>query len=338
MKPNFPLFANDAQSGIIMAANAHDIEACLRAGNVLTAANDANLSGFLLSQPLTEFIVGAGAEDREQLQPLLDRVAPFTPAPDSFMYLVEDDTQAGISPAAVEMKRAIGGDFTVDTPKGTQAAGILDHYGLSMWIDVRQGGMNPRVQQRYAMILKNRLLRGMIEEALTLLSNAATADSASNWNASGADPDSDVDDMVDASGDASGANANRVLYGGGAWMKRRRSYRKEARTNGGELGRLTPEELALAMGLDDVVLVGARKRSSASALTKILNNTVIAYDASEGLLPTDSSNIKRFGETGEFQVFVNTSSPVRTLVTVHTKALLKITRTTGIRKRAVTFT
>lgn len=338
MKLNFPFITPNAASGIIHAANAVEIEACLRAGNVLSAANDANLTGFLLSQPLTEFVSGAGAEDREQLQPLLDRICPFTPSPDSFTYLVEDDTQAGISPAAVDMKRAIGGDFTIDTPKGSNASGILDHYGLSMYVDVRQGGTNARVQQRYAMILKNRLLRGMIEESLTLLSNAASADSASNWNATGADPDSDVDDMVDAAGDASGTNANRVLYGGGAWMKRRRSYRKEARTNGGELGRLTPEELAQSMGLDDVVLVNARKRSSSTALSKILNNTVIVYDASEGLLPTDSSNIKRFGETGEFNVFVDTSSPVRTLITVHTKALIRITRTTGIRKRAVTFT
>lgn len=337
MKFNFPLISNDAASGIICQANPLDIEQCLRAGNVLTAANDANLSGFLLSQPLTEFIVGAGAEDREQLQPLLDRIAPFAPSPDSFLYLVEDDTQAGISPAAVDMKRAIGGEFVTDTPKGSQAPGILEHYGLSMWIDVRQGGNNPRVQQRYAQILKNRLLRGMIDEALTALLAAASADTGVNWNASGADPDSDIDDMVDASGDASGANANRVVFGGGAWMKRRRSYRKESRTNGGELGRLTPEELAQSMGLDDVVVANSRKRSSSTALTKQLNNNVLVYDASEGLLPTDSSNIKRFGETGEFQVFVNTSSPVRTLVTVHTKALIKITRTAGIRKRAITF-
>jgi len=338
MKLSFPQITNDAPSNRIFMANPMDIEQCVRAGNVLTAANDANLAGFLLSQPLTEFLVGAGSEDREQLQPTLDRIAPFAPSPDSFSYLVEEATQAGIAPAAVEMKRAIGGDFTVDTPKGGNASGILEHYGLSMYIDVRQGAMNPRVQQRYAMILKNRLLRGMIVEALSMLLNAATADTAVNWNASDADPDSDIEEMIENAGDASGADANRVVIGAGAWRKRKRAYRKASRTNGGESARATADDLRDEMGLDDFHIVRARKRSTATAFAKILNDIVLAYDASEGLLPSDSSNIKRFGETGDFNVFVDTSSPVRTLITVHTKALLALTRATGIRKRVISYT
>lgn len=341
MRALFPteILSPSTQSGVIAAANAEEILACLQAGNI-HAANDANLTGFALSQPLTEFISGAGAEDREQLAPLMDRLFPSIPVGDSFTYLVEDETQANLAPAAVDVKRAIGGDFSIDTPKGTQTSGQLDHYGLGMYIDVRQGAANPRVQQHYAQVLRNRLLRSMIAEGLGLLTANAVADTGVNWNAADADPDSDVDDMVDAAGDLSGMNCNRVIYGGGAWIKRRKAYRKASRTNGGQNANITPEQLALESGLDDVIVVNSRKRSSAAALAKVLNNTVIAYDASSSMLPTDSSNIKRFvgaGAFGDLQVFIDTSSPIRTKIIVHGMALLKVTRATGIRSRAITY-
>lgn len=342
MRKLFPaeILSSSTGSGIIACANAEEIMACLQAGNV-QAANDGNLSGFALSQALTEFISGSGAEDREQLQPLVDRLFPAIPTGDSFTYLQEDETQALQAPAAVDMKRAIGGEFSIDTPKGTQTAGQLDHYGLGMFIDVRQGGANPRIQQHYASALRNRLLRGIITEGVALLEANAVTDTSMNWNAADADPDSDVDDMLEAAGDLTGFNANRVIYGGGAWSKRRKAYRKASRTNGGQNANVTPEQLALEMGIDDAILLSSRKRSSASALSKVLNNTVIAYDASNSMIGTDSSNIKRFvgiGAFGDLQVFIDTSSPLRTKIIVHGMLLLKITRATGIRKRVLTFT
>ncbi|MES2597188.1 MAG: hypothetical protein V4662_17710 [Verrucomicrobiota bacterium] len=334
------LIAPNTVSGILACANVEDIRASIHSGRVLAAANDANLSGFLLSQPLTQFVSGSGMESRENLAPILERAFPSIPAGDQFHYLVEDETQAGQAPAAPEVKRAIGGEFSVDRPKGTQTAGILDDYGLSMWIDVRQGGTEARVQQRYAMILKNRILRAMLVEGIALLDAAATPDTGKNWGDADADPDTDLAEMIDTSGDAQGVNANRVLYGGGAWLKRLRAYSDAARSNGGARSLFSAEQLADNLNLDDLITLSSRKRTSATAMTKLVNNTVYAYDAGTEMLPTDSSNIKRFvgaGAFGDFQVFVDTTSPTRVLITVYCRALLKITRTGGIRKRAITF-
>lgn len=326
-------------SGIIAQANHEEIQAAIQAGAVL-GANDANASGFLLSQPLTEFISGGGSESRENLQPLIDAALPAVPTGESFTYLVEDETQANIAPGATDVKRAIGGDFGVDRPKGSQVAGQLDHYGLSMFIDVRQGANNPRVQQHYAMVLQNRINRAILVEGLALLAGAAMTDSSSNWNASDADPDNDVAAMLDAAGDVTGFDCNRVIYGGGAWLKRRQAYSKASRTNGGQNANFTEADVAASLGIDAAHIVKARKRSSATALTKILNNSVIAYEADNVMTASDPSNIKRFvgtGAFGQFQVFVDNTSPVRVKITVHLMALLKITRAAGIRSRAITW-
>lgn len=342
MKPlsQLDIITPSTASGIIAAANMEEVQAAIQRGAV-AAANDANLSGFVLSQPLTEFLAGAGAESRDNLQPLLDEAFPAVPTGDAFTYLVEDESQALQAPEATSVKRAIGGDFSEDRPKGTQVSGQLDHYGLSMWIDVRQGAQNPRVQQHYARVLQNRIMRAMLVEGVALLSGAAVADTAANWNAADADPDGDLVQMMDAAGDITGFDCNRVLFGGGAWLKRKLAYGKASRTNGGQKADFTADQLAASLGIDAVHVIKARRRSSATALSKILNNSVICYEADNVMTPSDPSNIKRFvgtGQFGQFGVFIDQSSPVRTKLTVHTTALLKITRSSGIRSRAISYT
>ena len=84
----------------------------------------------------------------------------------------------------------------------------------------------------------------------------------------------------------------------------------------------------------------AKIATSASAKAEILSNLVIMFLAMQGADAMDSSNIKRFvgaGAFGDLQVFIDTSSPIRTKIIVHGMALLKVTRATGIRSRAITY-
>lgn len=332
-----------ARTGAIYAANDGELESARRAGNVFDAqaANDGNLSAtpLGLSRPLSEYITGV--QDREGLQALLDRIAPVTPVGGiRFSYNGATEAEEFQKRTLGGITRPVHGDFPVLQVTGTESEGRCANLGLVSYIDIDQGGLLPAMQQNEVQRLRNIILRSQIADALALIDAAATADSAANWNATGADPDSDIDDMIDAGGDASGIDNNVVVFGGGAFMKRRRAYRKEARTNGGELSRLTPEELRDVYNVDDVINLRARYRSSSSATTKLLANTVYTYDARPGLSAMDSSNVKRFNyvtDMGGMRVWIQPQTH-RVKIIVDAYAVTKITRTTGIRKRAITFT
>ena len=338
--PTDPGFGK-ARSGLIYAANDGDVEQAWKAGNEFVAANDGNLSAtpMGLSRPLTEYTTGI--RDRVNLQELLDRIAPVTPSGGiRFTYTQETEAEEFQKRSLADITRPINGEFQTLKVTGSETEGRCVNIGLCSYIDIDQGGMLPAIQQAEVQRLRNIILRSQIADALALIDASATADSSSNWNATGADPDSDIDDMIDAGGLASGVDNNVVIFGRGALLKRRRAYRKESRTNGGEHATLTPDALRDLYQVDDVINLRATYRSSATATTALLADKVYTYDAQPGLGMSDSSNIKRFvyiGEAGGMRVWLEVQSH-RVKIIVDAYAVTKITRSVGIRKRAVTFT
>lgn len=324
----------------VYAANEAEIQAARQAGNEFVAANDGNLnaSPLGLSQALTQF--SAGVSDAENLEDRLESIAPavVVGAP-TFIYTVETEAEEMQKRTLQSITRPIGGEFPVVKITGSQENGRCENIGLVSYIDINQGGLLPIIQQQEVRRLRGIILRSQIADALAKIDAAASEDTAANWGASGADPDSDVDEMVDAGGRASGVDNNVVIFGRGAFMKRRKSYRKESRTNGGEHAILTPDQLRDVYQVDRVINLRTLYRSSASANTALLDNKVYTLDSRPGLSLNDSSNIKRFtyvDGNGAMRVWVEVQSH-RVKIIVDAMATTEITRTVGIRKRTVSY-
>ena len=322
MSAFFPVFREDAAPGVIMAAN------------------DANFDAAHLSEPLSEYTVGAS--DDEGLLELLEGAAPSIPVGRSFSYRQHEDKEAFQAALNNSDVREIGGSFQEIRLTGTQADGRTDNKGLSIILDNDQGGEDPAVQQRAVVNLRGRLLRAELIRLQTALDSADTAASSSNWGsgAAGADPDAEVLAQVDLSGDARGIDPNVALYGGGAWVKRKRSY--SARQTAGAFSGLisTREQVADTIGVDKVLVSKFRYQSAVGAKAKMIGDLVWIYYVRSGAMADDPSNIKRFvtpTPSGAFRVYIEPKLK-RTRVTLEHYSRIVVTSTLGIRQLPVTFT
>jgi hypothetical protein len=328
--------------GQCYAANEASIHAAIRSGNEYVAANDGNLatSPMGLSQVLMNYVTGV--EDPEGLDALLESIAPSVPVGSIlFQYLQEDESGEFQQRTLAQLARPTGGEFRkVPIIVGTQANGNCDNIGLVSYIDINQGGLLPAMQQREVQRLRSLIRRSQIADAFTKISNAAFDIGSSNWGSATSDPDSDVEDMIDVSGNASGIDANTVVFGQGALRKRKRAYRQPARLNGASSAIATIGDLQDQYLVDRVVNSRARYRTDATTLARILDSEVFAYQSAPGLSQRDSSNVKRFTyvtEGGGIRVWVEVETH-RVKITVDAFEAVYITRAAGIVKRAVTYT
>jgi len=304
------------------------------------AANDANFDSAHLSEPLTEYIVGV--QETADLGATLEAIAPSVPVGRSFSYRKHDEREAfqsdGVSNDDI---REIGGEFALIRRTGEQLDGRTDNKGLTMVIDNDQGGEDPAVQQRAVVNLTDRLLRSEIVRTEALL-EANDTEAARNWGATNttADPDYDVLEQVNLSGDARGLDANIVLFGGGAHVRRVAALRRTASAGGFATGALNPEQLADFYGVEEVVRTKIRFQASKTAKSKVVDNKVYCYYAGRNLMADDPSNIKRFvmpTPDGALRVYVQPALK-RTLISVEHYSRIILTSPLGIRKIAVTFT
>ncbi len=307
---------------------------------VIMAANDANFDQTHLSEPLTEYIVDT--PDDEGLDVLLDAAFPSVPVGRSFSYRVHDTKESFQIALNDEDVREIGGDFAQVRRTGTQADGRTDNKGLIMILDNDQGGEDAAVQQRAVANLRNRLLRTELYRGEALL-EANDSAVTPNWGASNAaaDPDGDLVQQADLSGDARGIDANIALYGGSAWVTRFLSLGLGGNAARHQTRNLTPQQLAELAGLEKVIKSKFRYQSSATAKSKVIGAKVYLYYAKSGAMPDDPSNIKRFITSvpggGMFRVYIEARLK-RTVVAVEHYSRLVLTSAVGIRKIAPTYT
>jgi len=323
----------------IYAANESELKDAWVKGNVF-AANDGNLSAspMGLSQPLTEY--ATGVRDTENLQEILEALAPTCPVGSiRFSYLQETEAEEYQKRELPAITRPVHGEFPETRITGSQTDGACDNIGIVTYIDIDQGGLVPAMQQAIVQSRRNILLRSQIADALAKIDAAATADTAKNWGDSAANPDGNIREMVKNSGAATGEDANRVVLGQGAWHYRADAYEVPTRTNGGQKADYTTERLAQYLQVDSVLNLKARYRSSATALTDLLGAKVYAYSARPGLMPGDSSNVKRFSYInvgGGTRVWIEIGTH-RVKIIVDAYARTVITRSVGLRKRTITF-
>jgi hypothetical protein len=302
----------------------------------IAAANDANFDSQFLSEPLNDYIVGA--LDPDDLGVVLDSIAPAIPVSRSFTYRKNETKEDFQIDADDKDIREIGGDFAQTRRTGTTANGRTANKGLTMVIDVDQGGEDASVQQRAVLNLRNRLYRTEISRVITLLDANDTPDTSVNWGATNttADPDADILTSLDTGGDARGVDSNIVLFGG-AWLRRNLALRRSV-TEGAKMSLpMTRDQLAEYYGVDRVVVMKNRYQSTSSAKAKLLTNDVYNFHVRPGGMPDDPANIKRFVSGGQMQVYVERRLK-KVLITVEHYSSIDCTSTLGIRKLPTTFT
>lgn len=311
----------------------------LRPGQIYGMANDANFDASHLSEPLTEYI--RGLPDSENLQAALEAIAPMVPTPRRFSYLQHNEAAARQKDDGDDADiRPLGADFKQLTNKGTQTDSATDNKGLMIVLDNDDGGEDPMVQQYHVASLRNRLLRSEISRAITILATG-TSSGTPNWGASNAtaDPDGDLLTMLDDSQTARGVDANIVVIGGQAALRRKLALRRTASSGGFATAQLTDEQLAGFLGVDRVVTLKAAY-SAGGSLSRIAGSVAYAYNAQSGLTKDDASNVKRFVTLtpgGVFRVYIEPCLK-RTKVVVEHYSRIVNTATAGMRKITPTYT
>jgi len=265
-------------------------------------ANENRFDGAFLSQPLTDYATGwNGSDEARRLKELLDFLAPEVPVGRRFEFKTADNAEALLS--ETDDIRAIGSGFKRVEYKGGTTNSKTYNKGLTGVLDKDE--MQPGDEELMTSRLIARLLRSEVRRAATAL--LAIDDSGTNktWGSS-ADPDGDVLAALDSGGDSSGLEPNRVLFGRGAWLKRRTACAAQA-TAGAFAGASirTPAELAEMLGAEGVMQTNLRYQSAASTKSKIVGAYVVVFNAQANIGKDDPSNIKRFiTRTGSpFQVF-----------------------------------
>lgn len=256
----------------------------------IVLANEARFDSSYLSEPLTQYATGwSGSDEARKLTELLDFLAPSVRVGRRFEYKAATNAEALLS--ETDDIRAIGAGFKKVEYKGTTTNEKTLNKGLTLVLDKDE--MMDGDEELGVSRLMARLLRSEVRRAATVLLSL-DAGSSKTWGNS-ADPDGDVLTLIESAGDSSGLQPNRVLYGRAAWLLRRSSYAAQA--TAGAFGGLvvnTPQALAEALGVEQVLQTALRYQSAAAAKTKLIGAYVMAFNAQANIGKDDPSNMKRF--------------------------------------------
>ncbi len=308
-------------------------------------ANESVFQQQYFDEPATLYAVGW--RDPSNIEDALEFFAPQVSVPRRFTYKEFTNIEEFLSDGANDDLRAIGAEFPTVKYTGTETHARTDNRGLRIRIDLDEvadptsalaGGL-PVYQARAVEKLRRRLNRNSLRRSIALLSAAAT-NTAKTWDTTaGKDPDQDVLTDLVTGATARGMRSNRIGYGETAWTKRGLSLRAQNTAGGYASASLTPEALAMLLGIDQVHIDHARYSASGAALAEIVNNLVLMFFALSGADVEDASNIKRFTSPveggGPVRVYVQQVTSKLVDITVEHYELIKVTSTLGIRKFTV---
>jgi len=258
--------------------------------------NEAAFGSLFMSEPLTSYAVGVNDQERELLREL-EFIAPAVTTPRRFEYRVADNATAFIGETDGTDIRAIGATYkTVAARDRIEQAKTYDK-GLTQRLDVEDVAADPMALEKAVTRLKVRLLRAEVYRAGALLQAAATM-SNKTWatgTTSDSDPDTDLLAMIRAAQVEKGMFPSRVLFGGGAWIKRLAALRAMASSGGFQSVGFTEQNLADYLGVADVLRSKTLRSVTTVKKEDIISaNKVFAYMAEAGAGKDDPSNIKRF--------------------------------------------
>lgn len=270
----------------------------------IALANESTFAGNFLSEPLTQYAVG-WRSDQNLLENLLEFLAPMVPVARRFEYRKANNEKAYSIVEENGDIRALYGDFGLVKADGTVEQAKTACKGLRTIVDRDTLPADPMAIEKRVAYLKKILLRLEIRRATNALAEAAT-NVAKTWDANGT-PDIDVTVELDAAGNDSGINPNRVLYGTTAWQKRLTALGSTNKTEGRANFGMDPAALARFFAVDQVRISNERYQAAKGAKSKLTpTSCVFLFAAEKGASTEDASNVKRFVSTeagGDWQVY-----------------------------------
>lgn len=300
---------------------------------VIHAANEARFAASHLSEPLTTF--ASGVLDTENLGALLDELAPRVDAPRRFEYRRADSDEDFLTES--DDVRAIDAPFKRVQSRGSVVNARTENKGLTIRLDKDGEGALPNAAERAAARLTRRIYRNDLVRAVNLLT-AAAANTDRTWNTT-SDPDVDLLDLVDASGDARGINPNTVYLDSAAWSTRIAAL--SGSKGAGAFAKMlwTPEQLAGWLGVDRVIRTNLRIKSVGEAAKKRLSRgAVVAYYADRNPGLDSPTNLARFvtpADAGDVRVYIE-DHPKYVDISVEHYSLVATPSTLGVVKYTVT--
>jgi hypothetical protein len=302
----------------------------------LCLANESRFNSAFYSEPLTAY--SAGWRDPNNLEALLDFIAPPVQVGRRFEYKKADNTEAFLSDA--DDMRAIGADFKRVEYKGSSVSDKTVNKGLTIRVDLDIAGDMPNWRELYTARLLQRILRSELRRAIDTLVNNAT-NAAKTWDTTaGKDPDSDILTELMNAVDSAGVRPNRIVFGDVAWNKRLLAHRAQASAGGFASAGLVPAELAGFLGVDGIRISRERYQSTVAAKSKIVPDVVLLFYGIDGATTEDSTHVKRFWSAveggGKFRVYEQQVNAKMVDLTVEHYSNVLLTSNVGLRKLTIT--
>lgn len=343
--PAIIALANMERAPVASAFDSGDI----KPGAIYALANDSRFVEGNFSEPLTRMAIGY--RDPNNIEATLEFFAPkVTVSSQLFEWKKWSNAEEFYSES--DDIRAIGSDFKRVEYTGQDQTGKTYNKGLMMRVDLDQVKNVPNWQNDRVAKLIRRLQRNELRRAFGGLSAAAT-NTGKVWDVAGtADADGDVASLLTTTGDVLGFMPNRIGYGHSAWLYRFLSLRGNANAAKFSTAMMTPEQLAMTLGVDQVYVSKERYQTAAATKSQIVANKVLAFTATGGEDTEDPSNIKRFvspppnmiNESGfqrpagalDVNVYIQQISPKLVDIYVEHYSNIIITSTLGIEQFTVT--
>jgi len=301
--------------------------------DLVCLANAASFNNTFFSEELTTFV--QGWKDPADLEAELEFIAPGVEVPRRFSWRKTSDKDDFMIDSDDE--RAPGADFKRVKQSGTIVDSRTINRGLTIFVDHDEvDDVERSLQQRTGQLLR-RMTRSDLYKAYSIVLEAA-ANTGKTWGTT-QDPDADLLDLIDASGDALGFNPNRILMGSAAWAKRVKCFRAQDKAGQQASASMTPEQVAAWLNIDAMQVSKARYQSTSTAKTKIIGAAVIAFFAEGGLSTDDASNVKRFFSRCEDgatrRVYRRDVTGKLTAITVERYVRTIVTSTLGLKKLTI---
>ncbi len=258
------------------------------APGVITTANASLFVQAHFSEPLTNY--ATSWRPGGNLDELCEFLAPTIPGTgERYEHITYPNAEAFLSDVnADDDLRSIGSDFKTVDSTSDKSNRTVPNRGLRMVLDWDRIKTMPNWQQHYTEILLRRLRLNAWRRKVALAIASAT-DVPLVWDAAGAaDPDYDLANQVQLSGDASGITPTSALWGLGAQLLRYQTYgaTNTAKAMAGRL--LTPIEASAKAGLQ--AKLDETRYQSGTSKTRVMAAKVLLFTSA----PTSTEDPSSF--------------------------------------------
>jgi len=269
---------------------------------VMCLANEERFTASFYSEPLTQY--ATGWTDGENLQALLDFIAPRVPVGRRFEFKAAVNSEAFLSEQ--DDLRGIGSEFKRVEYTGKSVLGKTDNRGLVYRLDLDEEGGGVLTEELIVARILQRLRRNQYRRAVTALLASVTTTTAKMWSSGASTPTEDVGDSMLAALKDSGLMPNRLLVDFQSWRYRQKGLAPQLTAGAIADYRNTVQEWGQLIGADQTMLSKAVYQTSSTAKSLITNAKVVAFVGQDAPSRDDPTNVKRFvtpvGD-GDFRVF-----------------------------------